>query len=111
MHRAKKLAGTLDNHRKVLFTTFTANLAADIRENLQTICTTEELRHIEVINLDAWVSNYMRSAGYEARIEYDTKVLENMWENAIDETMADALGLPVDFYMDEWARVIVPQHA
>lgn len=95
----------------MLFTTFTANLAADIRENLQTICTTEELRHIEVINLDAWVSNYMRSAGYEARIEYDTKVLENMWENAIDETMADALGLPVDFYMDEWARVIVPQHA
>lgn len=50
-----------------------------------------------MINLDAWVSNYMRSAGYEARIEYDTKVLENMWENAIDETMADALGLPVDF--------------
>lgn len=111
MHRAKKLAGTLHNHSKVLFTTFTANLAADIRENLQTICTAEELRHIEVINLDAWVSNFMRNAGYEARIEYDNRVLANMWENAINETNADELGLPVDFYMDEWARVIIPQHA
>lgn len=111
MHRAKKLAGGLSGHTRLLFTTFTANLAADIHENLQTICTKEELRHIDVINLDAWVANFMRSAGYEATIEYDMRALMNIWEDAIDETMADEIGLSPDFYMDEWARVIIPQHA
>ena len=70
MHRAKRLAGGLKDRESVLFTIFTANLAADIRENLRKICTAEELRHIEVTNLDAWVVNFMRTAGYEARIEY-----------------------------------------
>ena len=111
MHRAKRLAAELTGHDRVLFTTFTANLAADIRENLRKICSTDELRHIEVINLDAWVGNFMRTAGYEAGIEYNDKFLRGVWEESILEAASDDLGLPVDFYAEEWARVVIPQHA
>lgn len=101
MHRAKRLASRLVNRQRLLFTTFTANLAADIQENLRTICTSEEMQHIEVINLDAWVANFMRNAGYGAQIEYNGRFLHNMWEDAIDEAMVEELGLSADFYMDE----------
>ncbi len=111
MHRARRLAAGLNGHERVLFTTFTANLAADIRENLRKICSNEELRHIEVINLDAWVNNFMRTAGYEARIEYNEVALHEIWDEAVAEAMADDLGLPADFYAEEWARVVIPQHA
>ena len=53
MHRAKWLAGKLKGKEKILFTTYTANLADDIKDSLRKICTVEELKHIEVINLDA----------------------------------------------------------
>ena len=111
MHRAKRLAAGLSGHERVLFTTFTANLAADIRDNLSKICSNEELRHIEVINLDAWVGNFMRTAGYEARIEYNETALKNIWEEAIGEAMADDMDLSADFYAEEWSRVVIPQHA
>ena len=44
MHRAKYLASRCEGQQRILVTTFTANLAADIRENLRKICTLEELR-------------------------------------------------------------------
>ena len=53
MHRAKHLAAKLTGREQLLFTTFTRNLAADIRDNLSKICTAEEMRHIKVQNLDA----------------------------------------------------------
>ncbi|MCP4688919.1 MAG: UvrD-helicase domain-containing protein, partial [Desulfobacterales bacterium] len=45
MHRAKWLAGTrfTGEHDRILFTTFTRNLAADIRANLLKICSREEM--------------------------------------------------------------------
>ena len=55
MHRAKYLASQISSDERILFTTFTANLAEDIKNNLRKICSLEELHKIEVINLDAWV--------------------------------------------------------
>lgn len=63
MHRAKHLASKCEGQQRILMTTFTANLAADIRENLRKICTLEELRRIEVIHLDAWVNQFLRESG------------------------------------------------
>lgn len=63
-------------------TTFTANLAADIRENLRKICTLEELRRIEVIHLDAWVNQFLRESGFSAQIGYDD-VINPLWERAV----------------------------
>ena len=108
MHRAKKLASMLDNNGRVLFTTFTANLAADIRENLKKICTATELRKIEVINLDAWVNNFFKEAGFTAQIEYDN--IPAFWEKALLLANVD---LPFDpgFYEEEWNRVVLAQEA
>ncbi|HZK54816.1 MAG TPA: 3'-5' exonuclease [Desulfosporosinus sp.] len=109
MHRAKWLAKNVyhNSKHKILFTTFTSNLASDIRENLKKICDIEVLRQIEVTNLDAWVSNFLRSQGYEYRIIYGAE-LDNLWDQAFTIAPGE-LGLGKEFYKDEWNKVIKPQ--
>jgi len=107
MHRAKYLVSKLDGKERVLFTTFTANLAADIRDNLRKICSIEEMRRVEVINLDAWVSQFLRQHGYTYAIAYDDK-LEPVWDDAIARS-GENIGFDKDFYSDEWSKVVVPQ--
>ena len=52
IHRAKWLAERVcEKNEKVLFTTFTTNLAADIESNLKKICSHETLQKIEVCKL------------------------------------------------------------
>ena len=108
MHRAKYLASKLDSDQRILFTTFTANLAADIKENLRKICTTEELRKIEVINLDAWVNQYLRDSGFSAHISYDE--IDDLWDKAV-MSADDDLTFDTAFYKEEWDRVVVAQEA
>ena len=67
---------------RILFTTYTANLASDIKDNLRKICTMDELRRIDVINLDAWVAQFLREHGYSAEIAYDDKITR-IWEDAV----------------------------
>lgn len=109
MHRAKHLAAGLKDKERILFTTYTANLASDIRDNLRKICTLEELRKIDVINLDAWVAQFLREHGYPAEIVYDDKVTK-IWEDAVAAN--DFSGeFPVSFYEEEYNRVVVAQDA
>ena len=108
MHRAKHLAARLSGSQRILFTTFTANLAADIKENLRKICTLEELRRIEVINLDAWVNLFLRESGFLARIEYDG--IADLWEKAMLIANVD-LPYNASFYEEEWNRVVLSQEA
>lgn len=109
MHRAKYLAGKCDGQQRILMTTFTANLAADIKENLRKICTLEELRRIEVIHLDSWVNQYLKEAGFAARIEYGDAITR-LWEESAGLAGAD-LPYEVSFYEEEWNRVVVAQEA
>jgi len=109
MHRAKYLASRLSINEKLLFTTFTANLASDIRENLSKICTVDEMRKIEVINLDAWVTQFLREQGYRYRIIYGDEI-SSLIEKAV--LISDnGLDLPVSFYEEEWLRVVTAQEA
>lgn len=109
MHRAKHLAAGLKDKERILFTTYTANLASDIKDNLRKICTLDEIRRIDVINLDAWVSQFLREHGYPAEIAYDEKA-DNLWEEAVMGT--DFSGeFPVNFYEEEYNRVVVAQEA
>ena len=109
MHRAKHLAAGLKNKERILFTTYTANLASDIRDNLRKICTTEEQRKIDVINLDAWVVQFLREHGYSAEIVYDDKLIK-VWEDAAAANDFDG-EFPVSFYEDEYNRVVAAQEA
>lgn len=111
MHRACWLAA---NHArkpgdKILFTTFTANLATDISENLRKICSGEEMGRIEVINIDAWVSRFLKRQDYPHTIVYDNNdKYRQIWERALQLSPAEPY-LPDGFYREEWARVILPQ--
>lgn len=109
IHRAKYLAQNIfkaENDR-VLFTTFTKNLAADILENLRKICPVGVLKRIEVVNLDAWVSQFLKKNGYEYTIVFDEDVKE-CWQNALNLAPKD-LDLTDAFYHDEWEQVIQTQ--
>ncbi|MBU1737089.1 MAG: UvrD-helicase domain-containing protein [Proteobacteria bacterium] len=109
IHRAKWLAETTYNAKndKILFTTFTRNLAADIKENLGKICTDEPMRRIEVINLDRWVSNFLKKNDYNYDLDYGKRTIA-FWKKALDLVPAE-LGLDDTFYREEWERVIQAQ--
>ena len=110
MHRAKWLAeNATAAGERVLFTTFTKNLAIDILENLRTLCPQGTMERIEVVNLDAWVNAYLRSKRYEHRIVYNRReeALE-AWQRAL--AVADtSLDLGEGFYEQEWEEIILGQ--
>lgn len=109
MHRAKHLAAALKGKERVLFTTYTANLASDIKDNLRKICSKDELRRIDVIHLDAWVAQFLRERGYPAEILYDDK-LRGIWEElAAANDPGDEFS--AGFYEDEYKRVVAAQEA
>ena len=70
MHRARYLAEEVFNKKedRILFTTFTRNLATDIQENLRKLCSVDALSRIDVVNLDAWVANFLRGQGYRHQV-------------------------------------------
>lgn len=113
MHRARWLVSqpSWPKGARLLFTTFTSNLALDIADNLRKICTPEQSQRIEVINLDAWVSQFVKRNGYQSSIIYPggrDKNYEHCWSQAM--TLASGeLGLPDSFYQEEWQRVILTQ--
>lgn len=109
MHRAKWLAQNrfTDPNDRILFTTFTRNLAVDIEANLKTICAPELLRRIKVTNLDAWVAEFLRQEGVETRIAY-SNVTDPLWRDAYELAPVE-LGLPLVFYQQEWQDVVLAQ--
>ncbi|WP_425259795.1 UvrD-helicase domain-containing protein [Rubrivivax sp. RP6-9] len=111
MHRAKWLAeNRTPEGKKLLFTTFTRNLAADIEQNLKTLCGSSTLAKLEVRNLDAWVHGFMRAQKLEHRIVYDRKqdAALQAWQAAM-AVRDTKLDLPDDFYELELEQVILAQ--
>ncbi len=109
MHRAKWLAQNIltQSDDRILFTTFTRNLAADINDNLQKICPKDVMRKIEVVNFDRWVNDFLKRNGYTYEIDYGRKT-KALWDKAL--TMAPSgLGLDDSFYREEWERIIQQQ--
>lgn len=108
MHRAKYLASqiSLFENKKILFTTYTKNIAIDIYENLKKICDEEILSKIEVKNLDQWVYEFLTKHGYKNKIVYSDKT-DKLWERAL---LAKPTTLEVEdsFFKEEWERVIQP---
>ncbi len=111
MHRAKWLAeNRTEAKQKVFVTTFTKNLAADIEQNLRTLCSSEAFAKLEVKNLDAWVNAFMRSRKLEHRIVYDRKhdAAHQAWQAAL-AVKDSALDLPDNFYEQELEQVVLAQ--
>jgi hypothetical protein len=112
MHRAKWLAAqATETNERILFTTFTSNLAVDIQESLRKICTPQELRRIDVQHIDAWIVDFLKQQEYDFRIAYPNgkdSEYEKCWSLA-EGLISPNLGLPTIFYREEWERVILPQ--
>jgi len=111
MHRAAYLAEKVFNEPggRILFTTFTRNLAADTQANLARLCSAEAMSRIEVVHLDKWVAGLLQTAGYRYEIKYwgRDSVLTKLWETAC------ALGtkgqFADSFFRDEWELVVQAQ--
>ncbi len=108
MHRARWLARQLvrtgADGGRILFTTWTRNLAVDIEANLRVICTPEELSRIQITNLDRWVRGFLEGQRYDFRVEYGRD--HESWQRALD--LKDAgLEFPDAFYRDEWEQVVL----
>lgn len=116
MHRAKHLADQIQKDpsrsgQRVLFTTFTTSLAQDIEANLRTLCP-EHLAaqppRIEVINLDRWVSQFLKRKNFERQVAYFGDVrdrLDQIWHEVFDEHELPE-GLSEAFVKAEWAQIV-----
>lgn len=106
MHRAAWLArNTCTPGQKILFTTFTRNLAADIASNLKKLCSREEWERIEVVHLDAWAKRFLDKQAFELKLTYEDPKGEGLWEKALELSAAN-LPFPADFIRGEWDNVI-----
>ena len=106
MHRAVWLAEHLfdDPDDQLLFTTFTRNLAADIKENLRLIGSEEVLDRIEVTNLDRWLSRFLNRQDYDYTIDYGGQS-QDLWDRALT---VGPENWGSTFLRTEWEQVIQP---
>lgn len=111
MHRAAYLAEKVftDPSDKILFTTFTSNLAHDIQDNLAKLCNADAMQRIQVVNLDKWVRDLLHSAGYQYEIKWWglDGMLERLWDQAVGLAGSHEFG--DNFFRDEWELVVQAQ--
>ena len=103
MHRARWLAQRLGDGGRILFTTFTRNLAADLEYNLRSICSPEEMKCIKVTNLDRWVQRFLRGRRYRFRPVFSRD--DGAWRAALGRQPTEP-AYSERFYEDEWEQVI-----
>lgn len=103
MHRARWLAQQVGEGESILFTTFNRNLAADINANLGLICTPEEMRRVDVTNIDRWVTRFLRGQGLRFRLLSGRD--PEAWAAALEKKPATP-DFTDRFFEDEWNQVI-----
>ncbi len=108
LHRAKWLAkNRTPDGKKVLFTTFTRNLALDVEQNLKSLFLDDpDLAKVEVCNLDRWVYRFLRQRNYEQRIIYKRDA--DAWGRAL-QLASPRAGVDEAFYAEEWEQVVASQ--
>lgn len=105
MHRARFLASQCSDHEKVLFTTFTKSLINDIQNNMQKICSYDEIRKIDIIHIDKWCLNFLRSKQLKNELAYESNTLrKQLWAQAVELLESD--DYDEDFLKLEWDKVI-----
>lgn len=107
MHRARFLAKERFNslHDRILFTTFTKNLAHNIEQNMVNLCSEAELSRIEITNLHAWAARFLRQQGLTPDLA-SSEEFDACWDSALnigDGAFSD------EFLRSEWEHVIEAQ--
>ena len=108
MHRANHLASTVftGESDRVLVTTYTRNLALDLRMNLRNLCSPDTFARLEVVNLHSWADGFMRRQGHAFKIIPEAE-RRRLFDLALSE--ARASGVVEAFYLEEWDRVVQQQ--
>jgi superfamily I DNA/RNA helicase/mRNA-degrading endonuclease RelE of RelBE toxin-antitoxin system len=91
---------------RVLFTTFTVNLAHDVRRQLEKLLEPKDLARVEVKNLDSWASDYLHGKGEALRVATDDAVAQ-AWTRVLDVYAVD--GVTPEFCKTEWREVVQAQ--
>lgn len=104
MHRARHLATAhcTAPDDKILFTTYTANLAQNVEQNVATLCG-DVKRRIEVVHLHAWAVRFMRDQGVAFNIASPDE-LDQFWEEAL--LAAGGHDFDIGFLRHEWEQVV-----
>jgi UvrD/REP helicase N-terminal domain/UvrD-like helicase C-terminal domain len=104
MHRARHLASTAcpGGDDRILFTTYTANLAEDVRDNFNGLCGDLGGR-IEVLHLHAWAARYLKSRGIDISIATDEEI-DRYWRSALAGT--GTTEFDAAFLRAEWDWVV-----
>jgi hypothetical protein len=106
MHRAVWLARHgCAKDQKILFTTFTKNLAIDISEALKSICRREEWEKMEVINLDSWARRFLDKQGLGLKLTYQDEEAEELWRKSLSASDVPS-SFTSRFLRDEWDNAI-----
>lgn len=112
LHRARFIArdkAFLGPGEKVLFTTFTRNLAVDINAQLDGLCGPERER-IEVTHLHALAAQVVRTRSGVAPSIANRDVLRDAWQGAMTEVYPSGSDdFTLEFIEDEWQQVIQAQ--
>ena len=108
MHRANYLASSVfdGENDRILVTTFTRNLALDLRMNLKNLCPPGSFGRLEITNLHSWAVRFMRKHGPTFRIIGDHERRE-LFEEAMQEGGESSRSL--EFFVEEWDRVVQSQ--
>ncbi len=91
---------------RVLFTTFTVNLAFDLRRQLEKLLEPHELARVDVRNIDGWAADHLRSRGEQVRLATND-AQEQAWARVMDIYAVEGFGL--EFCRTEWRDVIQAQ--
>jgi superfamily I DNA/RNA helicase len=104
MHRARFLAKTVfaEKTDRILFTTYTANLAESVEQHLRGLCS-EEMERIEVVHLHAWAVRFMKTQKVDFQVASDEEI-EQSWEEA--QAVVGDPSFDTGFLRQEWAYVV-----
>ncbi|MFT3770137.1 MAG: AAA family ATPase [Minicystis sp.] len=91
---------------RVLFTTFTVNLAHDVRRQLEKLLEPRDLARVDVKNLDGWAADYLRGRGEPVRLATG-EAQDEAWTRVLDVYAVD--GFPPEFCRTEWRDVVLAQ--
>ncbi|NLN92812.1 MAG: UvrD-helicase domain-containing protein [Candidatus Hydrogenedens sp.] len=104
MHRARYLVREVftESTDRILVTTFTKNLAKDVKQNLKNLCG-DEFKRIEVVHLHDWAVKFMKMQGFSFQIATDDD-RAGCWNRAVGYT--GQIEWSLHFLRDEWEKVV-----
>ncbi|MCA9141048.1 MAG: AAA family ATPase, partial [Planctomycetales bacterium] len=105
MHRARQLAKEFCQQEsdRILFTTYTANLAQNVDENLKHLCG-EEYGNIECVHLHSWAVRILRDQFNVNCSVASSQELDKFWEEAV--FTSEEFSFEPGFLRQEWESVV-----